>query len=332
MEQELEAEPGPAGPELKSEQELEEDEPEIPVVLPSMAEFLSAKFASGKEIEFEFSSPVTVVSLSFEPSIEIDSLEEGSTVKVYLEEETEPAKQFKIEIIAEDEWENTIVMELLLVSRNNRVPLLQINELRTEYSNPKAEYIEFKILSDGNLGALRVFAAGNNKNPMVYQFAPLEVSEGEYIVLHMRTLEESCVDEYGDSLDESGGTDSCPIARDFCIPGSAKLLRKNDAVYVLDQDNRVLDAVMISDAPDLSWKKDYLEAAAEFLFTEGAWTSPSGGICTPADAVDSSNIKTSLTRSISRDETIENTRTSADWYVTALNGATPGLPNSPLRF
>jgi len=337
-----EAELDSLGPSLESndEEELvtsdsdldmdsEEEEQEIPIVEPPMAEFLSARFISGTEIEFEFSSSVTVLSLSFDPFVEVDSVEGGSTVKVSLEEETAPAMQLTVEIIAEDEWENAITVEVPLISKNNHVPKLQINELRTEHSNPKAEFIEFRIVSDGNLGALRVFAASNSKNPMVYQFAPVEVIAGEYVVLHMRTFDESCVDEFGD-LDESGGTDSCPTARDFWISGSTELLRKTDAVYVLDQDDRVLDAVMFSEKPDPAWGKDSLAAAAEFLFAKGAWTSPSGKICSPEDAVDSS--KTSPTRSISRDETVDNTGTKADWYITANSNATPGLPNSTVRY
>jgi len=307
----------------------EGEDQEMPIVLPPVAEFLSARFVSGTEIEFEFSSPVTVLSLSFEPSVEVDSVEEGSTVRVSLEEEAAPAMQLMVEIIAEDEWENTINVEVPLISKNSRVPELQINELRTEYSKPNAEYIEFKIITDGNLGALRVFAAGYYKNPMVYQFSPVEVIAGEYVVLHMRTLDDECVDEYGENLDESGGADSCPTARDFWIPGTSKLLHKTDAVYVLDQDDNVLDAVMLSVVPDPSWGKTYFTEAAEFLFNKGAWASPSGKICSPADAVDSSKI--TPTRSIARDEDAENTKTKADWYVTVTSGTTPGTLNNTKR-
>jgi hypothetical protein len=231
-------------------------------------------------------------------------------------------------VSAEDEHGNIIDEKIPCVVKNTRVPALVINELRTEYSKLKAEFIEFKMLSAGNLGALQVFAVGNNKTPLIYEFAPVEVEEGEYVVLHLRTLEDSCKDEYGDSLDESGGTDSSPNARDFWIPGSTKLLRNTDAVYVMDQDDRVLDAVMIAENPNSKWNKN-LVGAAELLFNNGAWESGAGTACTPADAADTSGVKSSATKSVSRDETAENTRTAADWYVTANGGATPGRPNVP---
>ena len=212
---------------------------------------------------------------------------------------------------------------------SHKAPALQINELRTEFqgSSNRAEYIEFKMLSAGNLGGLRVFAV-SNKNPMIYEFEPAEVQAGEYVVLHLRTLEETCKDEYGGSLDESGGTDSSPTARDIWIPGSNKLLHKTDAVYVMDENGRVLDAVMITDMPNSEWNSQFAEAAA-FLFSHGAWKSTTGTSPGPADAVDSSGIGQAMTRSISRTETKENTHTAADWYVTPNSGATPGRPNNP---
>jgi hypothetical protein len=99
----------------------------------------------------------------------------------------------------------------------------------------------------------------------------------------------------------------------------------------MDSDDNVIDAVMIAENPDLPWPKDYFAQAAEFLFSKGAWKSAEGTVGEPQDAVDSSRIGSSLTRSISRDETVEHTRTAADWYITANSGATPGQKNNPKR-
>ena len=316
--------------ETSDEEENEDAEESIPE--PEAAEFISGKFITETEIEFEFSMPVNVLNLSFEPSIEVGSVESGSTVKVSLEQAPEPAIKIEAGFKVEDEWGNVINMEIQLISRNNSVPQLLINELRTEYSNPRTEFIELKMLTGGNLGAVRVFAASNSSSSMIYQFEPVETAAGEYVVLHLRTLEDTCIDEYGPGLDESGGRDSSPLARDFWIPGSAKLLRKTDAVYLLDQDDNVLDAVMLSETPDPAWAKDYFTEIAEFLFLKDAWKSPVGAVSCPADAVDSSAVKTAVTRSVSRDEAVENSHTAADWYVTATGGASPGMENDPTRF
>jgi len=212
------------------------------------------------------------------------------------------------------------------------IPAMLINELRTEYDGSasalRAEFIELKMLSQGNLGGLRVFIASNTKNPLVYQFKPVDVKEGEYVLLHLRTLEESCKDEYGGDLSESGGKDAPPDARDFWIPGKKELLRKTDAVYIMDMNNVILDAVMLADDTVTS-AAAFFNNACEFLFSKGAWLSPNGTVPCREDAVKSSGIKSSMTRSISRDENAPDTNTAADWHVTGLNGVTAGRENSP---
>jgi hypothetical protein len=144
-------------------------------------------------------------------------------------------------------------------------------------------------------------------------------------------VEADAKSEYGDNLNESGGRNASPEARDIWMPGNAKRVhRAATAVYVMDQDDRVIDAVMISENPDPWWTKDYFAEIAEFLFRQGAWKSPDGKISTPADAVRSAG--STNTRTINRDETLENSNSAADWYITVTSGATPGRPNNPRRF
>lgn len=293
--------------------------------------FLDCRPVSENEIEFVFSKPVEVTYLSLNPVNEIASIKGGSTVSVTLEKKIEPGILVTADLLAEDADKNTINVLVPFRARNNRMPELVINEVRTEYSNPRAEFIEFKMKSAGNLGAMRIFlAGGGTQKPTIYEFAPVEVLKGEYVVLHLRRLEEDCRDEYGTNLSESGGTQSLPTARDFWVPGTSKLINTTGVVYILDQDDRVLDAVMFSDNKNSQWPKDYLQEAAEFLYSRGAWKSVNGNICGSADALNSAN--TTLTRTICRDETKENTGTASDWYVTVTSGATPGKPNNPGRY
>jgi len=292
--------------------------------------FLNYKTVSENEITFEFSREVRVTSLSLIPDIAVASIENGSTVKVTLNENTEPGMQITADLLAEDEHKNTINVLIPFRARNNRMPKLVINEVRTEYSNPRVEFIEFKIETSGNLGAMRVFTAGGSQKPSIYEFSPVEVKKDEYVVLHLRNREEECRDEYTDNLAESGGTDSSANARDFWIPGTVKRINKTGVIYLLDQDDHVLDAIMFSEKPDTWWTKDYLAEAAEFLYSKGAWKSKSGNICSPADALNSAG--TTATRTICRDETIENSGTAANWYIVAASNATPGGKNSIKRY
>jgi hypothetical protein len=293
--------------------------------------FLSCKAVSETEVQFQFSKPVKVISLYFSPEVQMDEVEDGSTVRVSFSSKLTLGMRLTADLLAEDSNGNTINVLVPFLTRNNQIPKLVINELRTEYSKPKCEFIEFKTLEAGNLGALRVFIASNNKAPMVYEFPPVNVASGEYVTLHLRTTEESNRNELGTNLEESGGADSSPTARDLWVPGSTKMLRKTDTVYLLDQDDRVVDAVMLSESADPWWNKDYLAEAAEFLFKAGAWKNPDGNMCSPADAVLSSG--TTLTRTICRDETLkQNSGTATDWYITANSSASPGKPNNVKRY
>jgi len=204
----------------------------------------------------------------------------------------------------------------------NGAPKLLINELRTEgeASGNRVEFVEFRMLSAGNLGGLRVFIhRSGSTTPTEFEFPNLEVKEGEFAVLYLRTP--------GDR-----NADASPTAHNFWIPGpSRSLLNKTSTVYVRDQDGRVVAAVMLSEEPAPSWTRTHFAEIAEYLFEQGAWKSRDGGVATPEDAVITSRVGTAITRSISRDETVVNTNTAADWYITADRGATPGMPNNARR-
>jgi hypothetical protein len=296
--------------------------------------FLDCKPVSDTEICFRFSQPVKVVSLLFDPAGEFESIGEGEEVLVSLKTPFNVGEKVIADILVEDENRNTLNVLIPFRTRNDRMPVLLINELRTEYSKPKVEFVEFKTQSDGNLGALRLFIAGHSLNKPAYEFPPAEVKAGEYIVLHLRTLdtETSWIDETGDDLSLSEGTEALATARDFWVNGTSKLLHKNDAVYLMDQDNRIIDAVLMSDNPD-SWPaKGNVPAAAELLASTGAWLAEVeiSGVLRPSEAVITKNA--SLSRGISRDETIPDSNTAKDWYIPANSNATPGKENSIKRF
>jgi len=314
--------------ETQEETQEEETQDEREEILPAPV-FVLCKTLPENEIVFEFSGPVSFTSVNFDPELKYEVIGEGSEIKIKLVENPDPGLSVEADLQVKDEYGNILTEQISFRTRNNRFPLLQINELRTENDNPKAEFIEFKMLSDGNLGALRVFAAGNDKKAKIFEFAPVAVKKGDYVVLHLRTYGNLCKDEYGENLELSGGTDSCPTARDFWIPGSTELLRKSDAVYVLDQDDEVLDAVMFAVNSDAWLNKNYFAEAAELLFDQGAWKSPTGTVCSVTEVVNSST--TTATQTICRDETVENTHTAADWYITAKSCATPGVQNNTKR-
>ena len=209
------------------------------------------------------------------------------------------------------------------------INLLQINELRTEFSIPtkRMEYIEFKTKAAGNLNGFQLYIMYETNNPFIYTFPAVDVASGEYITLHLRTLESNCVDELGKNLSLSGGTDSCATARDLWVSGSNKLLHQTSIVYLQDANGKIIDAIIMNEALGNTWNKNQAHFAeiAERLFKEGMWKSANGSKPTSSDAVNTSAIKGSVYKSVSRYEGRENTHSAKDWYIAGY--ITPGLPN-----
>jgi hypothetical protein len=295
--------------------------------------FLGYKAADTRTIQFLFSRPVEVLSFSANPSLPVESIEGGEVVQVNLSEAIPNGEPYTADILVKDVEGNTLNVLVPFRSRNDRMPALLINELRTEYSGSskvRIEFVELKALDAGNLGALRLFIAGNTKKPLVFEFPPAELAAGEYAVLHLRNIEAGAVNETGDDLSLSKGEDAGASSRDFWVPGAEKLLHKTDAVYLMDQDDNIIDAVMMSENPDPWWTKDHFVQAADLLYRQGAWDSAEGGIPGPAAAVIAKTA--TATRSVCRDETVPDSNTAADWYVTVTSGATPGSANNEKRY
>jgi hypothetical protein len=295
--------------------------------------FLGVRALSDRELCFEFSKPVSLSTLRLDPHLETESIQEGAAVNIILKNPMGIGERFTADILVEDTHGNTLDVLVPFRSKNDRIPKLQITELRTEYANPKAEFVELKILEAGNLGALRVFIAGSGMQDPVYEFPPAEAAAGEYIVLHLRSPETGITDEIGPDMSLSGGTEAFPEARDFWVPGAVKRLRKTDAVIVMDQDGGILDGVLLSENPTPAWAKDDLTKAAELLAAGKAWINAGDGkakALSPADAIGTKG--TTATRTICRDETAADSNSAADWYITASSKASPGKPNNPERY
>ncbi|MDR0568075.1 MAG: hypothetical protein LBG87_02585 [Spirochaetaceae bacterium] len=292
--------------------------------------FLRCKAVSPREITFAFSLPVKVLSLRFEPPVPVESVTDGALVQVKVNEELGAGERISTDILVQDTHQNTLNVLVPFRAWNDRLPAFVITEIRTEYAKPKVEFVEIKTLSPGNLGALRLFIASNGLENPVFEFPPVEVKAGEYIVIHLRSIEEGLVNETGSNLNASKGTEAFPDARDFWIPDAKKLLRKTDAVFFMDQNDKTLDAVVLSEDPDSWGAKQDVAKAAEFLSAQGAWQSASRNALAPRDAVPSKNA--TATRSICRDERASDNNRASNWYITASSGATPGKPNTQKRY
>jgi hypothetical protein len=300
--------------------------------------FLDCRAVSPTDLEFQFSTPVRVVSFRLDPQTEPDSLGEGDLVRVGFSAPLGEGERYTAEILVEDEHRNTLNVLVPFRARNSRLPRLSITELFTESKdltatkNPRmlVEYVEILAREAGNLGALRLYIAGHSASQPVLEFPPLEVKAGEFIMVHLRTKEAGWANETGDDLSLSGGTNALASARDLWVQGDKKLLHKKDLVYLLDQDDMIVDGVVVSESPaEAEWKSDDLKKAAALFGAQGVWLSRDPARPTPADAVDCSSLKTSYTKSISRYNGQEDANSAAGWYVTQTGNASPGAANKP---
>ncbi|MHB9293429.1 hypothetical protein Holit_02551 [Hollandina sp. SP2] len=287
--------------------------------------FLGCKAVSAQKISFQFSLPVTVVSLHFDPPLEVTAVTEGAQVEVMVNQDLQGGAAVTVNMLVEDNQRNTLNLLVPFRTKNDQLPSFMITELRTEYAKPKVEFVELKTLSPGNLGALRLFIASNGDKP-VFEFPPVAVGAGEYLVIHLRNLEEGTLNETGTDRSASPGTEAFPESRDFWVPDTKEKFRKTDVVFFMDQDDQILDGVVLSENSDTSWVKEELAEAARLVNRQGAWfPSPD-----PHDAVLSKG--TTVTRSISRNETAPDRNSAEDWYITATSGVTPGKANTLKRY
>jgi hypothetical protein len=292
--------------------------------------FYGCETGADGSVRFNFSVPVILESVYFDPPLEYEPRADGETISFYLDTDLPGGEKVTADLLVEDGRGNTLNVLVPFRTKNSQVPELLINEIRTESSKmntakPRTEFVELYILSAGNLGALRLYAAGNNSGKglgsPILEFPPVAVNSGEYVVIHTRTLpsQAECRDETGDDLGYSGGYEATP-GRDFWIPGNTLRLHNTDAIFIVDQEDRIIDGVLLCEK-ETAWKNDIAEAANR-LAGQKAWDS-SGA----SSAV--STGKATATRTVNRDTSKPDTNSALDWYVRETTGnESPGAPNT----
>jgi hypothetical protein len=303
--------------------------------------FISYRAESGTEIKFQFSTPVKIIQafLNTDDGIEPFTGEYSSTISLRFTSDHSGGKAITADLLVEDADGNSLNVLVPFKTRNNRMPKLLINEIRFENaSKDRAEFIELHTQTDGNLGAMRLFVASTSLDEPIYEFPSVEVAAGEYITLHLRALDvDNAVDELGDKLDlASAGknaSDSNDAARDLWTPVSTKYLHKADVIYLLDQDDMILDGLAVTEDSTMWDKNKDLSKAAELLAKQGAWLDVNGTAVKTPGAADAVNSKgTTVTRTLCRDETKVDSNMLADWYICATSNASPGAKNSTTKF
>lgn len=290
---------------------------------------------SKNSIKIKFTGTVNEVEIVSEPDLGFPEIvKSGTEVEVIFPQNTEVGKKYIISGSARAGKVSTLDFELNILGFNDRVPGLFINEIRTDYSKPKAEFIEFRSLSDGNLSGVTVEIASAEEEG-IYIFPPVEIQKGDYITLHLIKLTETEGALIEDDLlsKTSGycGTDTNENAWDFWVETDKKLLRKSDVIILYEtKEGKIIDGAVMTEGNISQWKSEILANKALCLVNSGIWgpdEKNQNGIYTTTE--EGSNL-TTTTRTLGLvpgSETIL-PRTKEMWQVCDAGDASPGSENS----
>jgi len=295
----------------------------------SVPKLVGVKTESPTTLVTSFSSPVTILAAS----VVIPDSDSGSSraaswaigddetsIRFTLAEKLAIGTHAVLSASVADDKGNTLSFSVPVTAFNDRVPKLRINEIRTAYSKPKVEYIELYALSDGNLSGVEISCAMDTADP-AYEFPAAEVRKGDYIVYHLRSVEDGLVDET-DTVDVSGGSDAKPFARDFWNTLSKSPLKPTNVIFIRNRKGgEILDALVCAEKDLAAWP-EVLRPAVDEAVAGGAWkpdSSVQSAFCSSGSTA---------TRTIGRDSLSGDTDTAADWSVCPTGKCTPGAVNN----
>lgn len=234
--------------------------------------------------------------------------------------------------VVEDEKYNSLTFSSVLQGFNANIPKLKISELRSYYQKPKLEFVEFFAESDGNLAGM-VLEVFYKTEAVEFVFPPVEVKKGDFLVVHGRKMDETCINE-SNNLEEATYKDAVPEVLDFWLDSDAKVIGNSGVILLRERKNGDLCDALLYTEPDKSdWANNSVKEAAVLAVDLGVWVGSS-------DVEDAAiNKKPSGTRSLSRDFSISETSSldsevsSKDLWIFVNNGnATMGSENSLVPF
>ena len=281
--------------------------------------FLELKVNSENSLQVLFSTSINLENLKIYPlgenqelQVESKNLGEGLW-QIDASSDFDCRKKYLIEGYVLDQRGNSLYFKDSFIGFNGRVPKVVINEIRTEYSKPKVEFIELKVLSEGNLGGMELVVAFDGEEK-TYVFPAIEVKPDELVVLHFRKIEDGCIDEIENDKELSTATESSSSV-DLWIENTSARIGKSDVILLKNKrQGEIVDSVLYMESSASSWKTDFLSECAELAISSETWI----GNPVISDGV-------TATRTLSR---VNFNKDASAWIVTATSKASPGKENS----
>lgn len=278
-----------------------------------------------------FDQKIDLKGFSMNPSVSVEKVNVECSenekslclVDVVFSENLQIGEKYNFYGEVSDKIGNSLTFSLPLLGFNGRIPDVEITEIHPKYSSGtnssgkyyKCEFVELRILSDGNLSGLELYSAndGAAKN---YVFPALDVFRGEMIIVHLRKKDESAVNELGADLALSKSKYSSDSARDLWAENeNARLGDEMDVVFLRNSvDGSIIDSVCYADESAVEWKSEEMKNAAKLAVESGKWNDSS-----ISGAVRFSKLTAS--KSIER---IAEECAAESWRMTETSKETPG--------
>ncbi len=302
----------------------------------SLPEYTGASMISETQAVFSFSQPISATSVFVASSSSGGFTAEASGVNgeftsdVYINLSSPPAagEEFVIAMTVATAEGNTLSLSETLAGYNSRLPKLRINEARIAYNKPKSEFIEFEVISGGNLSGVVIetygYKSSREKNT-AYTFPSTEVAAGDFVVLHYRLLPEGAdfTDETGSDLAISTGDGASDSGRDFWYDAGGKPFSDSCVFLLREKSGGSLMDALIYAKGEATYLSSMQSAAAEAV-AAGVWAGDGA-----FPAFDASG--TTVTRTICREPGTV-IASPESWYICARSNATPGEENSSKRY
>lgn len=215
---------------------------------------------------------------------------------------------------------------------NPRLPPVLINEIVCEGSSAHPDWVELRVLEEGNLGGLTLSEGGPETWESRCILPQIEVSDDSYVIVHFKP--EGTAEEISESDDPaaSGGADNHPEAWDLWVVGGDGIPNSTGGLTLSAwPGGPVVDAVLyttkhyVADDDLRGFGLASQLAIFEDIVAQDGWRI-AGEFVVPDDGFNPED--STATRSINRSIDGADTDTAADWHIVPTSGATPGSINS----
>lgn len=292
---------------------------------------VNIQLSNSSQLFVEFDKEITLKQLEITTSkgsedkifVDLSNIEKNSAFFIDCETNFSILEKYDFFGVAEDEKFNTLTFSATLQGFNANVPKLAISEVRTYYQKPSMEFVELVAQSNGNIAGM-VLEVYYKSEPTKVLLPPVDVKSGDYILIHGRTLDETCLNE-SDNWSLASHKDAVADVLDLWINADSKVIGNSGVILLRERENAPpVDALLYTEPDKEDWGNASIKEAAREAVNSGVWVG--------TDSVEDAaiNIKPSGTRTLSKDFSYQgdNEALSKNHWIFVNNGnATIGKEN-----